>query len=64
MNHSDKKRLRAKQRQSRNLVIMSIMQQIGWARNKVAISLKELEDYDLIKFPSRGGMMVKVGEVR
>lgn len=40
------------------------MQQTGWSRKKVVNSLKELEDYDLIKFPSQGGMMIKVGEVR
>lgn len=64
MKHSYQKKSRAKQRQSRNLVVLSIMQQTGWSRKKVVNSLKELEDYDLIKFPSQGGMMIKVGEVR
>lgn len=64
MKHSYQKKSRAKQRQSRNLVVLSIMQQTGWSRKKVVNSLRELEDYDLIKFPSQGGMMIKVGEVR
>ncbi|CZT40206.1 hypothetical protein SA111_01992 [Streptococcus agalactiae] len=64
MKHSYQKSSRAKQRQSRNLVVLSIMQQTGWSRERVVNSLKELEDCNLIKFPSQGGMMIKVGEVR
>ena len=58
------KKLRAKQRQSKNLVITSMMQETGWSRDRVVESLQELEDYNLIKFPKQGGMMLKVGEVR
>lgn len=43
---------------------MSIMQQTGWSCDRVVNFLKELENYDLIKFPSQGGMMIKVGDVR
>ena len=56
--------MRAKQRQSRNMVIVSLMNDTGWPREKVVESLKELEEYNLIKFPEQGGMMLKVGEVR
>ena len=62
--NSRQKKLRAKQRQSRNLVITSMMQETGWSRDRVVESLQELEDYNLIKFPEQGGMMLKVGEVR
>ena len=61
---SNQKKLRAKQRQSRNMVIVSLMNDTGWSREKVVESLKELEEYNLIKFPEQGGMMLKVGEVR
>ena len=61
---SNLKKLRAKQRQSRNMVIVSLMNDTGWSREKVVESLKELEEYNLIKFPKQGGMMLKVGEVR
>lgn len=58
------KKFRAKQRQSRNLVIVSMMEATGWSREKVLESLNELESYNMIKFPKQGGMMLKVGEVR
>lgn len=61
---SNQKKLRAKQRQSRNMVIVSLMNDTGWSREKVVESLKELEEYNLIKFPKQDGMMLKVGEVR
>ncbi|MDA3673326.1 MULTISPECIES: hypothetical protein [Streptococcus] len=61
---SNQKKLCAKQRQSRNMVIVSLMNDTGWSREKVVESLKELEEYNLIKFPEQGGMMLKVGEVR
>ena len=35
MKHSYQKSSRAKQRQSRNLVVLSIMQQTGWSRERV-----------------------------
>ena len=47
---SNQKKLRAKQRQSRNMVIVSLMNDTGWSREKVVESLKELEEYNLIKF--------------
>ena len=43
---------------------LSLMNDTGWSREKVVESLKELEEYNLIKFPKQGGMMLKVGEVR
>ncbi|MGT2666526.1 hypothetical protein ACVRYP_04325 [Streptococcus rifensis] len=62
--HKKSKQLRAKQRQSRNLVITSLMNQTGWSRDRVVASINELEDFNMIKFPKHGGMMLKVGEVR
>lgn len=59
-----KKNMRAKQRQSRNIFITSMMDQTGWSREKVVDALSELEEFNLIKFPEQGGMMVKVGEVK
>lgn len=59
-----KKKIRAKQKQSRNMVIVSLMNDTGWSRSKVETTLKELEQFNLIKFPDSGGMMLKVGEVR
>lgn len=59
-----KKKIRAKQKQSRNMVIVSLMNDTGWSRSKVEESLRELEQFNLIKFPESGGMMLKVGEVR
>ncbi|CRH91041.1 Uncharacterised protein [Chlamydia trachomatis] len=61
---SSSKKLRARQRQSRNMVIVSLMKETGWSRFKVENTLKELEQFNLIKFPDTGGMMLKVGEVR
>lgn len=58
---SSYKNTRAKQRQSRNMVIVSLMKDTGWSRSKVEESLKELEQFNLIKFPESGGMMLKVG---
>ncbi|MDA3673350.1 MULTISPECIES: hypothetical protein [Streptococcus] len=63
MNQKSKK-LRAKQRQSRNLVITSLMNETGWSRERVVASINELEEFNMIKFPKQGGMMLKVGEVR
>ena len=59
---SSYKNTRAKQRQSRNMVIVSLMKDTGWSPSKVEESLKELEQFNLIKFPESGGMMLKVGE--
>ncbi|MFZ2483604.1 MAG: hypothetical protein WAW70_05710 [Streptococcus parauberis] len=61
---SSSKKLRARQKQSRNMVIVSLMKETGWPRFKVENTLKELEQFNLIKFPDTGGMMLKVGEVR
>ena len=61
---SSYKNTRAKQRQSRNMVIVSLMKDTGWSRSKVEESLKELEQFNLIKFPESGGMMLKVGETK
>lgn len=63
MNQKSKK-LRAKQRQSRNLVITSLMNETGWSRERVVASINELEEFNMINFPKQGGMMLKVGEVR
>lgn len=46
------------------MVIVSLMNDTGWSRSKVEESLRELEQFNLIKFPESGGMMLKVGEVR
>ncbi|HFI0333289.1 TPA: hypothetical protein ACGOVE_001920 [Streptococcus suis] len=61
---SSYKNTRAKQRQSRNMVIVSLMKDTGWSRSKVEESLKELEQFNLIKFPESGGMMLKVREAK
>ncbi len=61
---SSYKNTRAKQRQSRNMVIVSLMKDTGWSCSKVEESLKELEQFNLIKFPESGGMMLKVGEAK
>ncbi|MFZ1758489.1 MAG: hypothetical protein WAX08_00090 [Streptococcus suis] len=61
---SSYKNTRAKQRQSRNMVIVSLMKDTGWSPSKVEESLKELEQFNLIKFPESGGMMLKVGEAK
>lgn len=62
--NSGKKKTRVKPKQSRNMVIVSLMNDTGWSRSKVEESLRELEEFSLIKFPESGGMMLKVGEVR
>ncbi|OHY31027.1 hypothetical protein BI362_01465 [Streptococcus parauberis] len=62
--NSGKKKTWPKQKQSRNMVIVSLMNDTGWSRSKVEESLRELEQFNLIKFPESGGMMLKVGEVR
>ncbi len=62
--NSGKKKTRAKQKQSRNMFIVSLMNDTGWSRSKVEESLRKLEQFILIKFPESGGMMLKVGEVR
>lgn len=61
---SSYKNTRAKQRQSRNMVIVSLMKDTGWSPSKVEESLKELEQFNLIKFPESGGMMLKEGEAK
>ena len=61
---SSYKNTRAKQRQSRNMVIVSLMKDTGWSPSKVEESLKELEQFNLIKFPESDGMMLKVGEAK
>ena len=61
---SSYKNTRAKQRQSRNMVIVSLIKDTGWSRSKVEESLKELEQFNLIKFPESGGMMLKEGEAK
>ncbi|MFZ2186276.1 MAG: hypothetical protein WAV43_05475 [Streptococcus parauberis] len=62
--NSGKKKTRIKQKQSRNMVIVSLMNDTGWSRSKVEESLRKLEQFILIKFPESGGMMLKVVEVR
>lgn len=62
--NSGKKKTRAKQKQSRNMVIVSLMNDTGWSRSKVEKAIGELEHYNLVKFPLSGGMLLKVGEVR
>ena len=61
---SSYKNTRAKQRQSRNMVIVSLMKDTGWSPSKVEESLKELEQFTLITFPESGGMMLQVGEAK
>lgn len=60
----NQKKFRAKQKQSRNLVVISLMNETGWSREKVEKAIGELEHYNLVKFPLSGGMLLKVGEVR
>ncbi|MGV3006436.1 hypothetical protein [Streptococcus pluranimalium] len=64
MYESKKKKCRLKQRQSRNLLIVSLMKETGWKRERVVDALEELETFNLIKFPKQGGMLLKTGEVR
>ena len=40
------------------------MNETGWSRERVVASINELEEFNMIKFPKQGGMMLKVGEVR
>lgn len=58
------KNCRLKQRQSRNLLIVSLMKETGWERERVVDALEELETFNLVKFPKQGGMLLKTGEVR
>ena len=46
------------------MVIVSFMKDTGWSPSKVEESLKELEQFNLIKFPESGGMMLQVGEAK
>lgn len=46
------------------MVIVSLMKDTGWSPSKVEESLKELWQFNLIKFPESGGMMLKVGEAK
>ena len=60
---SNQNKLRAKQK-NQEIWICVID---GWYRlvtEKLVQSLKELEEHNLIKFPERHGMMLKVGDVR
>ncbi|UWM87984.1 hypothetical protein P1T47_04470 [Streptococcus parauberis] len=57
-------KIRARKRLSRNIVIVSLMKGTGWSRLKDENTLKEFEQFNLIKFPELGGMMLKEGEVR
>lgn len=63
MNQKNKK-CRLKQRQSRNLLIVSLTKETGWERERVVDALEELETFNLVKFPKQGGMLLKTGEVR
>ncbi|WP_376717271.1 hypothetical protein [Streptococcus parauberis] len=40
------------------------MKGTGWSRLKDENTLKEFEQFNVIKFPELGGMMLKEGEVR
>lgn len=53
------KKFNNKQSQSRSLFITKLMNQTGWSYSEVESSLKELEKYDLIRFPKFGGVLIK-----
>ncbi|GAB6707135.1 hypothetical protein N594_00040 [Streptococcus equi subsp. zooepidemicus Sz16] len=53
-----------KQKQSRDMVIVSLMNDTGWSRSRVEKSLRDLERFNLIKFPDSGGMMLKIVEAK
>lgn len=53
-----------KQIQSRDMVIVSLMDETGWSRCRVEESLRDLERFNLIKFPDSGGMMLKIVEAK
>ncbi|ESR10540.1 hypothetical protein DIX59_10015 [Streptococcus iniae] len=57
---SNQKKIRARQKHSKNMVILSLMKETGWSCEKVVKTLAELEEYNLIRFPTQGGMMLKV----
>ena len=54
----NQKKLRAKQRQSKNMVIVELMELTGWSRDRVIASLGYLEA------PEQGGIMLRAGEVK
>lgn len=60
----NQKKLRAKQRQSKNMVIVELMELTGWSRDRVIASLGYLEATRMIKFPEQGGIMLRAGEVK
>ena len=60
----NQKKLRAKQGQSKNMVIVELMELTGWSRDRVIASLSYLEATRMIKFPEQGGIMLRAGEVK
>lgn len=49
-----------RQAQSRNVVISELMETMGWSKARAKYALRELEEHQLVVFPSEGGMNLQV----
>lgn len=45
---------------TRNMMIVDLMKQTGWSRDRALAAVEELEEQQLIHFPSNGGMRLQV----
>ncbi|HHF7059575.1 TPA: hypothetical protein ACPQXG_000043 [Streptococcus mutans] len=44
---------------TRNMMIIDLMKQTGWSRDRAIAAIEELEDASLISFPNRGGLRLR-----
>lgn len=45
---------------TKNMMVVDIMKQTGWSRDRALAALEELEEQQLIHFLSQGGMRLQV----
>ncbi|MGT2918908.1 hypothetical protein ACVR0Q_04460 [Streptococcus canis] len=44
---------------TKNIMVVDLMKQTGWPRDRAIAAIEELENCQLVQFPHRGGMALR-----
>nr|WP_228317257.1 hypothetical protein [Streptococcus agalactiae] len=44
---------------TKNMMVVDLMKQTGWPRERATAAIEELENCQLVQFPHRGGMALR-----
>lgn len=45
---------------TKNMMIIDLMKQTGWTRDRAVAAIEELEKFHLIHFPNQGGLSIRM----